>query len=104
MTPILFVVAAAAGAVGRHLIGRTTCSWQALLIVNSLGAALLGWLGTRDVSAATATIVGVGLCGAFTTFSSFALEARALGWRWGAVYTATTVACAAGAASLAATF
>lgn len=104
MTPVLFVVAAAGGAVGRHLVGRATCSWQALLVVNSLGAALLGWLAANDVAPATATIVGVGLCGTFTTYSSFALEARALGLRWGTVYTVTTIACAAGAASLAATF
>ena len=44
MTPLLFVLAAAAGAVGRHLVGRLACSWQALLIVNTTGAALLGWL------------------------------------------------------------
>ena len=104
MTPVLFVFAAAAGAVGRHLVGRVACSWQALLIVNTAGAALLGWLADRDVSASTTTIVGVGLCGAFTTFSSFALEARALGWRWGGVYIASTLVCVTGAASLAATF
>ncbi len=104
MTPLLFVVAAAGGAVGRHLVGRLACSWQALLIVNTLGAALLGWLSTRDLSASTATVLGIGLCGAFTTYSSFALEARALGWRWGAAYVASTLVCATGAASLAATF
>ena len=104
MTPLLFVVAAAAGAVGRHLVGRLACSWQALLIVNTIGAALLGWLIGRDVSASTATIVGVGLCGAFTTYSSFALEARALGWRWGGAYVISTLVCVTGAASLASTF
>ncbi len=104
MTPLLFVLAAAGGAVGRHAVGRLTCSWQALLIVNTIGAALLGWLVGRNVSASTATVVGVGLCGAFTTYSSFALEARALGWRWGGVYVASTLACVTGAASLAATF
>lgn len=104
MTPLLFVLAAAAGAVGRHLVGRLACSWQALLIVNTTGAALLGWLDGRDVSVNTATIVGVGLCGAFTTYSSFALETRALGWRWGGVYVISTLVCATGAASLASTF
>lgn len=104
MTPVLFVAAAAGGAVGRHLVARLVCSWQSLLIVNTLGAALLGWLVGRDVSPTTATIVGVGLCGAFTTYSSFALEARALGWRWGTVYAMSTLVSATGAASLAATF
>jgi len=104
VTPLLFVLAAAAGAVGRHLVGRLACSWQALLIVNTTGAALLGWLIGRDVSASTATIVGVGLCGAFTTYSSFALEVRSLGWRWGGAYVVSTLVCATGAASLASTF
>ena len=104
MTPLLFVLAAATGAVGRHLVGRLACSWQALLIVNTIGVALLGWLISRDVSANTVTIVGIGLCGAFTTYSSFALEAQALGWRWGGAYVASTLVCVTGAASLAATF
>jgi CrcB protein len=104
VTPVLFVVAAGAGAVGRHLVGRLACSWQALLVANTIGAALLGWLVDRDVSANTVTIVGVGLCGAFTTYSSFALEARALGWRWGGAYVVSTLVSVTGAASLAATF
>jgi CrcB protein len=36
-------------------------------------------------------VVGVGLCGTLTTYSSFALEVRALGGRTGAVYGLTTV-------------
>ena len=104
MTPVLFVFAAAAGAVGRHLVAHLVCSWQALLIVNTAGSALLGWLVASDASTTTLTVVGLGLCGALTTYSSFALEARALGWRWGGVYVASTLVCITGAASLAATF
>ena len=104
MTPVLFVLAAAAGAVGRHLIGHVFCSWQALLVANTAGAAVLGWLVEQNVSSATTTIIGLGLCGALTTDSSFALETRALGWRWGSVYVASTLVCVTGAASLAATF
>lgn len=104
MTPLLFVIAAAAGAVGRHLVGRLACAWQALLFVNTAGAAILGWLLQRDVSNATVTVVGLGFCGALTTYSSFALEARALGWRWGGVYVASTLVSVTAAASVAATF
>jgi CrcB protein len=103
MTAVLFVCAAAAGAVGRHLIAHALCSWQALLIANTAGAALLGWIASSDVADATATVVGVGLCGALTTYSSFALEARRLGARWGSVYVAITLICVCGAASLAST-
>lgn len=104
MTPLLFVVAAAVGAVGRHLVGRVVCSWQAVLVVNTVGSALLGWLVSHDVSDGTLTILGVGLCGALTTFGSFALEVRALGFRLGLVYVVATLVSVTGAASIASTF
>ena len=101
MTPVLFALAAAGGAVARHLVALTGPSWRSLLIVNTLGAAILGRLAASDVSHETSLIVGVGLCGALTTFSSFALEVRALGRR-GPAYAALTLASACVAAALAA--
>lgn len=103
MILVLFVLAAASGALGRHAMSRLVCSWQALLVVNTAGAALLGLITSRDVSAATATVVGIGFCGALTTFSSFALEVRLLGPRYGLLYAALTLVCVTGAASLATT-
>ncbi|MFT6392705.1 MAG: CrcB protein [Ilumatobacter sp.] len=103
MTAAFFVLAAAGGALGRYAVSRFICSWQALLVVNTAGAALLGLITSRDVSSATATIIGIGLCGALTTFSSFALEVRQLGLPYGLVYAASTVVCVTGAASLATT-
>lgn len=104
MTPMLFIVAAALGAVGRHVLAHVACSWQALLLANTAGSALFGWLVASDVSDPVLTVVGIGFCGALTTFSSFALEVRALGWRLGAAYTVSTLVCVAGAASIGATF
>lgn len=100
MTPVLFVVAAASGALGRHLMHQLACNWRALLVVNVVGSGLLGAVIASDLSPAATTVLGVGFCGALTTYSGFALEVRRLPTRWAIGYALLMVLCACGAASL----
>lgn len=88
-------VAGAAGATCRHIVDHAVTSRSAgrypwgILLVNLTGALLIGVVAgavARGAApSATATIAGVGFCGAYTTFSTLAydtwylLEQRAYG-------------------------
>lgn len=75
MTATLFVVGAGVGAVVRHLVNQSGLSWAGTLVVNVIGAFALGMVVASEPTAAVSTVIGVGLLGSLTTFSSFALEA-----------------------------
>jgi CrcB protein len=102
---VAFVVLAAAGALTRAgLAGwanRPGFPWGTLA-VNVSGAFLLGAL--HGAGASSATLLGVGALGAYTTFSSFAADTVGLAERGrrlrSAAYVVVTVVAGATAAAL----
>jgi CrcB protein len=100
ITALAFVVAAAGGTVARAEAGRRWNRHEGIavgtLVVNVTGSFLLGLL--TNVAPPTLTVLGVGGLGAYTTFSSFARDAVALGEVRGIALAAAHVAvtCALG--------
>ena len=81
MTPLYVALGAAVGAPLRFLAAVWLPGPRATLLVNVVGSALLGALVHASPSATA--LVGTGLCGALTTFSTFSVEvAQARSWRY----------------------
>jgi len=74
---VLVGIGGALGALCRHSLA-TAVDREAIplgtLIVNVVGSFVLGLVTLATPSEGVALLVGVGVCGAFTTFSSFAVE------------------------------
>ena len=95
MTALLVALGAAMGASVRFLLAVRRPDRLATFTVNVLGSGLLGAL--VHPSPSVAALVGIGFCGALTTFSTFAVEvADSRSWR----YAVTTVVCCVGAAAI----
>ncbi|WP_430504247.1 fluoride efflux transporter FluC [Haloparvum sp. PAK95] len=71
---MLVALGGAAGAMARHAVGFAVDGRRSLLAVNVLGSLLLGATLAAPVGSRAALTIGTGFCGAFTTFSSFAVE------------------------------
>lgn len=97
--PVLAVAAGGAlGASARHLLGvalvraGVAAPWG-VVVVNVLGSGLLGVLVARQPEAASPArlLIGAGVLGGFTTFSTFAADAVGLGPRAGSLYVVASV-------------
>ena len=95
MTPLLVALGAAAGAPLRYWLalrldkeGLPVGIW----VANAAGSTLLGLLVGLGTEGRALALLGVGFCGAFTTFSTFAVQTAGLGTRRGAAYAVATLA------------
>lgn len=86
--------------IGEVLVGVGSFGLVAVLVVNLVGALLLGWFAERVRHAApwstpVVAFVGVGLLGSFTTFSAFSVESVELfqsgSWLVGILYVTSSV-------------
>ena len=66
-------VGGALGAVSRHAVGLRVEGHRSVLLVNAVGSFALGAVSAAPIGSTAALLLGVGFCGAFTTFSSFAV-------------------------------
>jgi CrcB protein len=72
---------AAIGAVARYLVANLVVRWQgtgpfptATLVVNVIGSFVLGLVVLGEAGEPVPLLIGTGVCGAFTTYSSFSVQ------------------------------
>jgi fluoride exporter len=93
VTLLLVGLGAAVGAPLRYLAAHFLdghLHWGTIA-VNIVGSFLLGLFSALALTGATTALLGTGFCGAFTTFSAFAVQTHDLGPRKGAATIALTV-------------
>ena len=102
MTPLLVALGAAAGAPARLLAGH----WLdrdfpfGTLLANVLGSFLLGVFSALSLGDHAFALAGTGFCGAFTTYSAFAVKTHEHGLRGGTTYALATLGLALPACAL----
>lgn len=71
---LLVGVGGAAGAVARYSVGSVIEGQNSVISVNLGGSFILGVVSAIPGASIAMLLIGVGFCGGFTTFSSFAVE------------------------------
>ena len=102
MTPLLVALGAGLGTTLRYLAGHWLDGrfpWGTLL-ANVVGSFLLGLFTALSVDGPAGALLGTGFCGAFTTYSAFAVKTEERGWSGGAAYAVATVPVALAACAL----
>lgn len=74
LTVALVGLGGALGATVRHAVGLRIEGRRSITAVNALGSLALGGLLAAPIASSAVLFGAVGFCGAFTTFSSFAVE------------------------------
>ena len=102
MSALLVVLGAAVGAPLRYVIGRALDGRfpTGMLLVNVVGSGLLGGFAALALGDAGWALLGTGFCGAFTSFSSFAVQAVERPARTATAYVVATAVLSVGACAL----
>ncbi|GAA3677163.1 hypothetical protein GCM10022237_40720 [Nocardioides ginsengisoli] len=102
MTALLVALGAAVGAALRYYLGqRLDGHWHhGTLTANTLASLLLGACVGWSLDGTGLALLGTGLCGGLSTYSSLAVQTRDLGVVRGAIYAGATIALGLGAAAL----
>ena len=102
MTALLVVLGAAVGAPLRYAWSLSLdARWPVgTLLANTVGSGLFGVFAALSLSDAGWALLGTGFCGAFTTFSSFAVQTVERPTRYATAYVVATVALTVGACAL----
>lgn len=93
MTPLLVAAGALVGAPLRYWLAQRLdrdYPWG-IWLANVAGSTVLGLLAGLGVDGRPLALLGVGFCGAFTTYSTFAVQTVGLGPRRGTVYALATL-------------